>query len=164
MRSYNYYSNNQGSNSLKYDFVVILKNDSTFRVRTKINVLQEGNNFITVKDDGIKQKIFPADTKSISRVTLEGRTLIGIPADSCWLFLVDRGAINSYSFLAETGTTFIIAIQEGNDSPIVPLTKENLLPMISGDPKANKHASKNNFQKAISIFNQNKAKEKAATL
>ena len=139
--------------SMKYQFHIILKNDSTVVDRTRINIDKDQDNSLTVKHKGNKQVIFPKDTKFIYRMTGAGLQLAGIPADSCWLFKTIRGKINGYSFLAEEGMTYVIAIQQGSEGPIVPLTKENLLPMVSTDPKAVKLAEKDKLHRAITTFN-----------
>jgi len=147
--------------SHKYDFTITLKNDSVFTVRTNIDISKK-KHFIVVKKNKEKVNIHPEDTKSISRITnyednkfiKDGRVLEGIPADSCWLFKSYAGKINCYSFLAETGLYYIIAIQNGYMSPIVPLTKENLSGMIvTDDPKILKMIEKQKFDKAIEAYN-----------
>ncbi|HTJ53389.1 MAG TPA: hypothetical protein VL443_28235, partial [Cyclobacteriaceae bacterium] len=85
----------------KYEFTVRLKNDSMFRVKSRIDI-STNKHFITVKKDKQKINISPADTKSISHISkYNGYTIKGIPADSCWLFMVDKGKINSYSFIPD---------------------------------------------------------------
>ena len=138
--------------SVKYQFHIISNNDSTVIERTRINVSKDEDNSLTVKHKGSKHEIFPKDTKFVFRMTLEGKQLVGIPADSCWLFKTVLGKINAYSFLAEEGIEHIIAIQEGS-GPIVPLTKENLMPMVITDPKAVKFAEKDKLHRAIMAFN-----------
>ena len=147
---YHYYG--QANISAKYEFHIILKNDSTVIERTRINLSKDEDNSLTVKHKGSKHEVFPKDTKFIFRMTLEGKQIVGIPSDSCWLFKSVLGKINGYSFLAEEGIEHIIAIQEGS-GPIVPLTKENLLPMVATNPKALKLAQKDKLHRAITTFN-----------
>lgn len=150
-----HYYYNQGPISNKYEFTVVLKNDSMFDVRTRIVLPKEKENHsISVKTKQGKQIFFPSDTKSVSRITMEGKQLLGIAADSCWLFRTATGKINSYSFLAEPGMTYVIAIQQGDDGPILPLTKENLIPIIgTADEKLNKLIEKGKLVKAVEVYN-----------
>jgi hypothetical protein len=143
---------NSGPYSLRYNFKIVLSNDSVFTTRTKID-LREIRNKIKVKSGGKKLELYPADTKSISRVTSTGKTITGIPADTCWLFKTAEGKINSYSFLAEPGMSYVIAIQEG-DGEIVKLDKENVLFMVTGHEKATALAEKQKLIKAIQEFNK----------
>src|SRR6218665_3667638 len=84
----------QGNISVKHEFQIILKNDSNFTSRTRIDLSDEKNQSLTVKSNGDKRKIFPSETKSISCLSPSGQKLIGLPADSCWLFKVAIGKIN----------------------------------------------------------------------
>lgn len=137
----------------KYEFRVVLNNDSTFVTKTRINLSQKGDNSITVKQKHGKKQIFPNDTKYIMRVTLDNKILKGIAADSCWLFKIVQGEISSYSFLAEEIQMYVIAIQAGDDGPIIPLTKENLMPLVVSDEKAYELAKKNKLHRALNRYN-----------
>ena len=149
------YNNGNSNISAKYDFHFVLKNDSTFNATTRINITNDEDNSITVKIRKVKTTFFPEDTKSISRTTYDGKLLTGIPADSCWLFKTVTGKINTYSYLAEPGFDFVIAIQDGDKGKIVPLTKENIKQMITGteDPKIDKWIENKKFAKAIERYN-----------
>lgn len=100
--------------------------------------------------------IRPADTKLI--VTMVYRTnerLEGIPADTTWLFQTVKGKINGYSPLAEKNE-YVFAIQKGDDGPIVPLTKANLVDLVgTTDPKILKLIEKEKFVNAIKTYNRN---------
>ena len=138
----------------KYKFTVVLKNDSTFTAKTLIDYDENDKNSITVKIKGDKEVFYPVDTKSISRTTFEGQLLIGIAADSCWLFKAMSGKINMYSPLAETGVSYISAIQHGDNGPIVPLTKENLLIIVGNEnEKLNQLIEKRKLIKAVEYYN-----------
>ena len=125
-----------GNPSAKYDFRIVLRNDSTFTDRTRINISEGADHTLTIKHKGKAQEIFPNDTKNISRLSANGRYLTGIAADSCWLFKAVTGKINGYSALAEEGIMYVIAIQEGEGGRILPMTKENLMPMVITNQKA----------------------------
>jgi len=65
------------------------------------------------------------------------------------LFKSDEGKINSYSFVPERGTNLVVAIQKGEDVPIVPLNKDNLTSLIADDPNALSLAQQNMLMPAI---------------
>jgi hypothetical protein len=142
-------------NSMTYEFRIVLKNDSSFSIKAKINVKDGKQQTIIVKGKKEKISFSPADTKSVSRVTMEGVKIPGIPADSCWLFKTYTGKINVYSFLAEVGTTYAIAIQDGTDGIIKSLTKENLLEMVEYDnPKVHECIEEGDLISAIKLYNK----------
>lgn len=142
-------------NSMTYEFRVVLKNDSSFLSKVKINVKDIKHHTIVIKGKKEKVAFSPSDTKSVSRVTMEGVKIPGIPADSCWLFKTYSGKINVYSFLAELGTDYAIAIQDGADGVIRPLTKENLLEMVEYDnPKVHELIEEGNLISAIKLYNK----------
>ncbi|HTJ52111.1 MAG TPA: hypothetical protein VL443_21765 [Cyclobacteriaceae bacterium] len=155
--TYNVYSprnyRTSGNISVKYEFLVKLKNDSTFTAKTRIDISKDKHS-ITVKRNKEKIEITPSETESITRlIPYEGRKVTGIPADTCWLFKIGVGKIISYSFLAEDNMQFITAIQHG-DGPIVPLTKNNLKEMIGEDPELLKLIEKNKLIKVIEKYNK----------
>jgi hypothetical protein len=145
-----------GPVSSKYEFTVTLKNDSSFIVRSKIH-FKDDVDYLRIKKGGQVTKITASDTKQISRKRSDnGKQLVGIATDSCWLFQVETGAINCYSFLAEADAiAFTTAIQYGDDGEIVSLTKGNLL-KITGvyDKDIMKQVKKENLPEAVRIFNK----------
>ena len=148
-----HYYYGHGNISPKYRFTVVLVDDSTFTAKTRIDYSSDTHSLTIKGPRGQKQKIYPFYTKTIFRVDENGRKIFGIPTDSCWLFKSQPGKINAYSFLAERGMLYVIAIQEGNHGPIVPLTKDNLLPMVGTDPKILKLIEKGKLTKAVAEFN-----------
>ena len=149
-----HYYYGQGQISAKYRFTVILVEDSTFTAKTRIDFTSDTHSLTIKGPRKQKQKIYPFYTKAIFRVDENGRKIFGIPTDSCWLFKCQPGKINAYSFLAERGMLYVIAIQEGEKGPIVPLTKDNLLPMVGTDPKILKLIEKGKLVKAVAAFNE----------
>lgn len=161
-----FYYHDQEAVSAKYEFFIVLKNDSLISGTSRIDLPEKKwhKHSITFKDKKtkIETTIYPRDTKSIYRMTVfssasnaEKKKIAGIPADTCWLFKSYWGKINAYSFVAELGLTYAIAIQRGNDSPIVPLTKENLAVMVgTGNERINKLIRKNKLTKAIELYNE----------
>ena len=149
------YYGQRGAVSSKYNFTIVLKSDSSVQANnTRIDIKEKTHQF-KVKSGKKKFTLKPADTKEVFRLTSEGKKLSGIPADSCWLFKAVTGTINGYSYLAETGYSYIIAIQDGEEAPIVPLTKKNLEAMIatSGNEKVRKHLEKKRLISALEEFN-----------
>lgn len=148
-----YYGNRQAS--VKHTFTIVLSGDSSVTTNTKINI-SEKQHTMRVKTPVGKRTLFPSNTQEIYRITAMGKKLTGIPADSCWLFKVASGAINSYSHLAEEGYVYVIAIQNGNDAPIVPITRKNLEAILGEtiDPKVKKLIDKNNLTSAIERYNK----------
>jgi hypothetical protein len=151
-------SNKKGKarpNSMTYEFRVVLKNDSSFSSKAKINVKDIKHHTIVIKGKKEEIAFSPSETKSVSRVTMEGVKIPGVPTDSCWLFKTYTGKINVYSFLAELGTAYAIAIQDGADGVIKPLTKENLLEMVEYDnPKVHELIEKGDLIDAIRLYNK----------
>jgi hypothetical protein len=147
--------------SKKHNFIITLANDSVIHTNTKINIESGGKTSVTIKHKKKEKEIkyHPIDTKSIqcSFYNAAGKEIIlnGIPTDTCWLFKTLEGKINAFSFLAEPGLAFVIAIQQGNDGPILPLNKENLKAMIGEDnEKLNKLIKKNKLIKAVEYYDQ----------
>jgi hypothetical protein len=157
------YHGNSGPYSAKYEFNVVMKNDSTFTVKTKIQ-WQDSVDYIEVKKGKEKIKIKVSETKQIWRRGLQtGRQITGIATDTCWLFPTIKGAINCYSFLAEPDQIeYTTAIQYGDDGEIVPLTKDNLLEITGQNDKAiMRQVKKTNLPSAVKIFNRKIAAEDA---
>ena len=151
-----YYYGSYGKEKIshKYLFTVVLKkNDSTFTVKARIDHASN-NHYIIVKAGKRNDKIVPSDTKMIYRIDFQGTRLYGLPADSCWLFKSQPGKINSYSFLAEKGMDYVIAIQNGDEGSIVPLTKENLLEMVGDNSWTLKLIDQGRLVKAVQTFNK----------
>jgi hypothetical protein len=144
---------NYAATSRKHKFKVVLKNDSDFTCRTTIDI-SDSVPFIKTRlqEDGKKVKIHPADTKELIRIT-DGEEWKAIVTDTSWLFKIGIGKINTYSIVAEEDTQIITAIQKGNDGPIVPLTSENLEPMIADNPDAMKFFKKKKLLKALRTYN-----------
>jgi hypothetical protein len=156
-----FYSYNYGPYSVRYSFTIVLKNDSTINAKTKIE-LKEDKDQVTIKNGKSKTVFTPSDTKSIYRITATGEKLTGIPADTCWLFKSKAGKINAYSAIAEPGLSYISAIQLGDDGPILPINKENLLEMVQENEKAVQYVEKKKLTKAIEVFNEVKTSKKTS--
>lgn len=136
-----------------YELNVILQNDSSFKTMSKFLIDGNGKSHVSVKTQAGRNPIYPSDTKSIFVKIDATAWLKGIPSDSCWLFKSDEGKINSYSSIPEQGTNLIVAIQKGENGPIMALNKNNLLSMIADDPRALALAEENRLTHAIVQYN-----------
>ncbi len=143
-----------GSGSPKYKFKVTLNNDSTFSFKSKM-LAEKKKMYVEYKANGIKRKLFPSDTKSISGFESLNPEKKGFAADSCWLFLIIDGAINCYSSVPGTYYQLTIAIQKGKDAEIVPLTKDRLAEMVSDmtDEKLRKALEKGKLADVLNRYN-----------
>lgn len=138
-------------NSIRtFTFTVVLLNDSSFEVTGRINTSDSIHTLKLTRKDGFIVR--PSDTKGIYRMENESQ-IIGVPADSCWLFLVDDKKIRTYSVTSEIDNASISYIQKGESGPILPLTTHNVLVMVEGNEKATKIANKGNLVKAIVKYN-----------
>ena len=136
-----------------YEFNVVLQNDSTLKTKSKILFDNQGRNYISAKMLADKN-IYPSETKYLYKKGTDGTSLKGVAADSCWLFLSNRGKINSYSNIPERGMDFIVAIQQGANGPILPLNRDNLIALVANDSKALALAQQNDLVSAIVQYNQ----------
>jgi hypothetical protein len=137
--------------SYKHDFYVIMLNGKQYSIKTKIDISGR-EHFITATEADIPKIIKPGDTKSLSRLTTDGRQLLGVPNNNRWLFKTISGKINAFYFLAED-TELISDIQKG-DGPIVPFSPQALLDMIGGDPDIFQMINRQKFAMAIKSFNE----------
>jgi hypothetical protein len=144
-----YYGN--PSISQKYTFTIVLQSDSLIKAPAKIDI-DEKQHVLKFKYQKSKHELKPSDTKEIFRISSTGVKYQGIPADSCWLFKSVTGKINGYGIVAESGYSYIVAIQQG-EGAIVSLTKEALEPMIRENEKAMKYFEKKKYTSAIQAFN-----------
>jgi hypothetical protein len=160
--SYNYMSDYLIN--VKYDYVVLLRDSSELKVRSKIysdtvkhvNYLVFEDKSVSKSDSGRKRNILPAETLSIVRFDRNsGADITGIPTDSCWLFHVVKGKINIYSFLSEKeiNSDYITAIQIG-DGPIQALNEDQLRELMKDNKKAMKFLDKKNYYTAIMRYNE----------
>jgi hypothetical protein len=137
-----------------HNFTIVLKNDSIVTVKNLIHV-EKDLDYITVKRRNKRIKIYPADTKELFWTQEEtGKKVTGVPTDSCWLFKTAEGRINAYSPKAELGNSLIVAIQKGEDSPIIPITKDILMKMVEGNERAMFYVKVDWFDRAIDEFNR----------
>jgi hypothetical protein len=155
--SYSYMPMNYGSktSSAKYEFEIVFYADSTLTTRAKID-FSDNRHSMKVKTEKGKKTLFPSGTKEIYRITSEGNKIKGVSADSCWLFKTVAGKINAYAFLPEGQYTYVTAIQDGDQNPIVALTRKNLEAIVGSlaDPKVLKLIENNKLIKAVQLYNK----------
>jgi hypothetical protein len=138
--------------TMKFDLEIILQNDSVISKTSQID-FSDRVHFITFKHGKIKTNIKPSETKKVYRYSSAGRKIVGIPADTCWLFLVEKGKINSYSAFPYEMDPIVVAIQNGSGA-IVPLTKASLRAMMNtNDEKLLRLIEREKFEKAIHLYN-----------
>lgn len=86
----------------------------------------------------------------------------GVPSDSCWSFKVVSGAINVYAKYSEVYTDLnpetTIAIQAGDNGPMVKYSEASLTQMIGQDPDAAHLIEKKKYYKAVMKYNSDVAK------
>jgi hypothetical protein len=82
-----------------------------------------------------------------------GEEIMGMPHDSCWLFLAIKGKINAYSVTTEFNDPMIAYVQKG-DGPLLAITAEILAELMADNEKALTILSRNNIDKAIRVYNE----------
>ena len=146
--------------SHKYEFTVVLKDDSQFKGKGKINI-KDSIQSLTLQNDSLTRVFLPVDTKEIFRMTKSGKKVSGSPMDSLWLFKTATGRINFYAFVAEPGTLYISAIEKDNSGEIVPYYEYYVKEMVADNEKALKLARKGKLYEALLKYN---ADEKSGLL
>jgi len=151
----NHYRNTPEAN-LKGNFIIVLKNDSTFHAHGRVD-MSDSVHRIEIRKKKMTSIIRPEDTKQVTQICGSGMKVIAIPADSCWLFPVHTGKINAYSILPYYNLDpVVVAIQKGDNSPIIPLSKKSLREMVGNDPKLDELIEKEKFDKVIRQYNKRK--------
>ncbi|MCS4228740.1 hypothetical protein [Sphingobacterium sp. BIGb0165] len=145
--------------SSRYEFYIVLKNDSTVVSKTKIKLRTATKpSEISYKEKGIKYTVTPDQTKEIYRIDYRKNKIKGIPQDSCWLFLVDtvkyQRKIRRYSMTADINDPAISHFKIDKMNEILPLQKSTLEPHVQENEKAKKLVSKNKLLKAIEELNR----------
>ncbi|MEO6148762.1 MAG: hypothetical protein ABIN95_13470 [Mucilaginibacter sp.] len=160
-----------GPDNPKYKFIVLMKDSTTKEVSSRIfydttmhkSYLEFKNKQVAKTDTNRIQKIYPDQTRQISRVNFNSAIITGIAKDSCWLFKVINGPISAYSYKAESPTYFqswnIVAMQATN-SGIEKFEPENLKKIVANDPDAIKLFDKKEYYKALVKYNKNALKGK----
>lgn len=134
---------------------VALQSDSVFTGKLFFNIADSIHSLTLERKEkkGGNLVFYPNETKQISQM-YKGKLVVGIPVDSCWLFKLKEGKINSYAPFPNEIKNFITAIQKG-DGPILPMTKENLKNMVADQPKLFKMIDKKRYEQVIWKYNNN---------
>jgi hypothetical protein len=172
---------NNSSALLPHTYIVTMADGSKKEVDSKIfldTILHK--NYLVFVDRNLKRsdtnrfkKIYPSQTISIARnlqivdanvvhknfASPQPVYFTGKAADSCWMFKVIEGPINVYSFLSEEiGAPYfapesIMGIQL-NNGPVVSFSEANLKQMVGQDINALECIQKQNYLKAIKLYNR----------
>jgi hypothetical protein len=150
---------NYGTVNPKFEFTITLKNDSVLTFKSRIETTDK-KMYVLQKKKRVKRKIFSSETKEIYAYHASYGRLKGIVTDSCWYFKAHSGTINSYTVLPTIDKNAAIAMQQGDDGPIIPINKKNL-EAITGtdDPKIVKWLSQYKYAKVIAYYNEQKKKQ-----
>ncbi len=149
-----YFNYGNATSNPKFDFTIVLTNDSVITLRSRMEVTDKKMH-LAQKVKKQKRKIFPNETKQVSGYSSAWGRLTGIPADSCWLFKITKGPINCYSSLPMRDIATAIAIQKGEDGEIVPLSRKNLEAITGNDDeKINKWLEKDKLTKVVQYYNE----------
>jgi hypothetical protein len=138
--------------STKQLYTVVYLDSTITVVRAEMGDYK-GRTFLMIDEPGVSKTIQPKDTKSLIAGTMEKQKYVAIPRDSVWLFKVLSGTINAYSLLPKTDRRFIVGIQKGDDTPIILLTKENVLMMIEPTRWTGKLIAEGRLVEAIKSYN-----------
>ncbi|PWK78753.1 hypothetical protein LX99_01205 [Mucilaginibacter oryzae] len=162
----------------KHTFTVTMLDGTTKEVSSKIyadttahkSYLLFVDKTLAKKDSNRNQKIYPQQTKAISRVLspyeyaeAPSNNFKGIAKDSCWMFKVVKGKISAYSLLSEEddnmdfnpSTLVGLQLDKGD---IVKFNEDNLKVMVGNDTDALEKIRKKDYLKAIKIYNRNAEK------
>lgn len=152
--SYTNYYRSYGVPNYKYTFTVVMNDGNKFLIKSNMNFTDSVTSLV-YKENGVVKYLTPSQTTSIFRTSdTGGSKVIGIPADSCWFFNVLEGELSGYSQVSEQTTAYITAFQEGENGEILSLTKENLMPIVGGDPKRKKLVEKGKLVQAMKMYNK----------
>ena len=107
----------------KHNFIVIFKDGHSLSIYGKINAdsvtqyLQWSDKMVGRNDSGGMQKIYPSETRSITRDDRNSPQYTGMAANTCWLFKAITGKISGYSPVAddELSESFLSYIQKRTD-------------------------------------------------
>ncbi|MGN6495298.1 MAG: hypothetical protein ACTHLE_25150 [Agriterribacter sp.] len=138
----------------KHKFTIVLFNGDKIERDVQIEMSNSVHR-LQWKDGDSVIELIPRDTKEIYRTDEEtGRRIKGVPMDSCWAFLISSKTVRTYSVSAEYFSPLIKYIQKDENSPILPLTLENLEPLIQDHEKALALARKGKLVKALRLYNE----------
>lgn len=154
-----YFRNSDFTPKKKYDFKVILQNDSVIQTHSAIH-FSENKHFINVYSGRkVIRKIYVKDTKSIT-AEFEDYDFVGLPNDSCWLFRANDDSILTYSMMPEDDPMYFTFFSiRGIPHSVRPITSDYLLPFVKDDKDLLKLVNKDKLTKAIQLFNEKYGKK-----
>jgi hypothetical protein len=141
----------------KYDYYIRPLNDSVIKVNARINI--DDSIHVLKMGKGDKARIIkPSDTKEVYRYAWK-KKITGTPHDTCWLFLTEdyynnANKIRTYSVTSDIDLPKVAYIQKGRAGAMLPLTADNLRPMVADNKNALQMIEKDDLLNAIEIYNQ----------
>ena len=165
-----------GNTNLKYIFQVLMRDSSWVQVNSAIyNDTGKRKSYLLIVDKRFKKsdtnrfkRIYPSQTLYIDQSTEQTADKVnkynyayhnfGKPTDSCWMFKVKEGAIDTFSYSCEDWNDYyspstVVGIQL-NGEAIVQFNTDNLKKMIAADLEAMKFFDKKKYFKAIDRYNK----------
>jgi hypothetical protein len=133
-------------------FNVALLNETIVKSYTRIDTKTTPHS-VTISLGAEVQRLIPSQTHLVSLLKDDGDETIGIPADTCWLFKMAKGALNIYTYLPYPDWGMVVALQKGDEGNIVRITAESLKTMIADNPKALQLFNLNKWRLAIEAYN-----------
>lgn len=119
-------------NSKKYYYTVLFKDSTKITMISKIDEHKRAF-YLAIDQPGMTRSIRPSETLQIARRTSNGKIMVGMPMDSCWLFKIAEGKLDLYSVLSEENKPrFVVAFQR-DDGPLLPVTQETVSEAIKDD-------------------------------
>jgi hypothetical protein len=139
--------------SRPYIFTVVFKDSTKISKLSKIDE-HNGQFFLAIDQPGEMRAIQPSETLELSRYSEQDGIYKGMATDSCWLFKVEEGKINLYSVLPENESRFVVALQRGDDGPILPLTIANVKEAIKDDEELLEKLNEKKLVGALMKYNK----------
>ena len=133
-------------------FNIALLNETIVKSYTRIDTRSVPHS-VTIALGEQVQRLTPTQTHLVSLLKDDGDEAIGIPADTCWLFKMAKGALNIYTYLPYPDWSMVVALQKGDDGTIVRITAETLKDMIADNPQALQLFNLNKWRLAIEAYN-----------
>jgi hypothetical protein len=114
------------------------------------------NKSLSKKDSAYKTKIYPSQTKYISRIDIVTRKeYAGSPRDSCWLFPLIDGKMNAYSRMAEhDADDWSVQFIQVDNGPMISVNDPKALELFIMNERAYDLFAKKRYAKAINKYNK----------
>jgi len=151
MYSHTYINNNNAVGSSVYDYNVIYMSGEMKKIRGRVMYTEASH---SIRVSGKKDSVSFDQTVQVARIMPNGKEMVAIKTDSCWLFPVMKGKITIYSVWAESTPQSVDAVQVA-DGPIIKASDEVLLAAMSDNPEACEALRKNGAVSAVKKYNRN---------